>query len=87
MTPGQCRAARGLLDWDRARLAAAAAIEIGVLSDFEGENPVHHSAIPLIQHALERAGVEFTNNGAPGVRLRPAPRVLSIDELNASNDE
>jgi len=40
-----------------------------------------------IQRAFERAGVEFTDGGAPGVRLRPPPMAVSINDLNASNDE
>jgi hypothetical protein len=87
MTPAQCRAARGLLGWDPPRLAAAAGIDIGIVTEFEGESPVNKTAIRQMQRALEQAGVEFTNDGAPGVRRRPAPRVLGIDELNASNDE
>jgi hypothetical protein len=40
-----------------------------------------------IQRAFERAGIEFTDGGAPGVRLRPPPRAVRINDLNASNDE
>lgn len=87
MNPAQCRAARGLLDWDRPRLALAAQIEIATVTEFEREIPVGAAAIKQMQRALEQAGIEFTNDGAPGVRRRPAPRVLGIDELNASNDE
>jgi hypothetical protein len=77
VTPAQCWA-RGLLNWDRARLATAAAVDIGIVSNFEDEISVQMSTIRMLQSAFD---------GAPGVRLRPAPRVLSIDELNASNDE
>jgi hypothetical protein len=40
-----------------------------------------------IQHALERAGVEFTNGGQPGVRLKGPSGTIPADPLNASNDE
>lgn len=87
MTPAQCRAARGLLDWDPCRLAATAEIDISIVTEFEREVPVSKTAVRQMQRTLEQAGVEFTNDGAPGVRRRPPPRVLGIDELNASNDE
>ena len=40
--------------------------------------------------AYEAAGVEFTNGGQPGVRLKkasPSPDAISVHDLNASNDE
>ena len=70
MTPGQCRAARALLDMSEAQLTQAAVVPRRVVEDFEAgagaEDPAHLEAI---QRALERAGVEFAE-GSPGVRLR-----------------
>jgi len=45
--------------------------------------------LAAIENALEAAGVEFTNGGQPGVRLRTAPadKAIPIDKLNASNDK
>ena len=61
MTPGQCRAARALLDMSEAQLTQAAVVPRRVVEDFEAgagaENPAHLEAI---QRALERAGLEFT---------------------------
>jgi transposase len=34
----------------------------------------HHSTVAALKRALESAGVEFTNGGSPGVRLRLAPK-------------
>jgi hypothetical protein len=87
MIPAQCRAARGLLNWDQGRIAVAAAVDVAIVRDFEEEKPVPPVMVAAIQRAFEQAGVEFTNGGAPGVRRRPAPRAVSIEELNASNDE
>jgi hypothetical protein len=87
MTPAQCRAARGLLNWDEARLATFAAVKVGEIRDFETERPLNRAVVATIRWALERAGIEFTDGGAPGVRRRPEPRALKIDQLNASNDE
>ena len=74
MTPAQCRAARGLLNWDEERLAAYAAVNVSCIRDFETERPVHRTIVETIGRALERAGVEFMDHGAPGVRRRPEPR-------------
>jgi hypothetical protein len=37
--------------------------------------------------ALEAAGVEFTNGGQPGVRLKGPGGTIPAEQLNASNDE
>jgi DNA-binding transcriptional regulator YiaG len=87
MTPAQSRAARGLLNWSEDRLASAAHLSVSVVRDFEHERPVPRTTAEALKRALETAGIEFTDAGAPGVRQQPAPAVLRIDELNASNDD
>jgi hypothetical protein len=87
MTPAQCRAARGLLNWSEDRLASAAGIKLSVVRDFEAEKPVPQPTAQELQRALEAAGIEFSDHAAPGVRQQPAPAVLRLDELNASNDD
>ncbi len=87
MTPAQSRAARGLLNWSEDRLASAAGIKVFVVRDFEGEKSVPHMTAQVLQRAFEAAGIEFSDHGAPGVRQLPAPAVLRVDELNASNDD
>jgi transcriptional regulator with XRE-family HTH domain len=72
--PSQCRAARGLLDWTQAELAAASDIGISTLRRFEQgqQNPIPNN-LAAIRRALEKAGVRFINagkGGGPGVRLR-----------------
>jgi transcriptional regulator with XRE-family HTH domain len=64
------RAARGLLDWTQAQLAAAAGVRVSVLRNFEaGRNLPSEANLFAIQRALETAEVEFLPEG--GVRLRP----------------
>jgi len=87
MTPAQCRAARGLLNWSEDRLASAAGIKVFVVREFEGEKSVPRMTAQVLQRAFEAAGIEFSDHGAPGVRQQPAPAVLRLDELNASNDD
>jgi transcriptional regulator with XRE-family HTH domain len=70
MTPPQCRAARGLLNWNQDDLARAARVSVVTVRNFENDRSVPQRAtLDVIQRALESAGVEFTNGGKPGVRL------------------
>jgi transcriptional regulator with XRE-family HTH domain len=73
LTPAQCRAARGLLDWTQQELADAARIGVATVRLFEGEGAESRQAtLAVLRQAFELAGVEFIdeNGGGPGVRLR-----------------
>jgi len=71
ISPAQCRAARGLIAMDQAVLAEAANVSRNVIIDFEkGRRVPTRNNLAAIQRVLEKAGVEFTNGDAPGVRLR-----------------
>lgn len=73
LTPSQCRAARGLLDWTQQDLADAAHIGVATVRLFEGKGTApRYSTIALLKQALVSAGIEFIeeNGGGPGVRLR-----------------
>ena len=71
MTPAQCRAARGLLDWTQDELAAKAAVSVVTVRNFEkGRSSPQRATLEVVRRALEAAGVELTNGGQPGVRLR-----------------
>jgi transcriptional regulator with XRE-family HTH domain len=71
MTPAQCRAARALLDWTQPRLAEEAELGLSTVVDYERQRRVVSSdAIASIARALESAGIEFTNGGKPGVRMK-----------------
>jgi transcriptional regulator with XRE-family HTH domain len=73
MSPAQSRAARALLDWSQETLAARASVSVTTLRNFErGASVPVTNNLAAIRTALETAGVEFTNGGAPGVRLRKA---------------
>lgn len=73
MTPAQCRAARGLLEWTQSQLSAAARVGLSTVRSFEKgvHTPVTHN-LAAIRTALEAAGVEFINDerGDGVVRLR-----------------
>ena len=73
MTPEQCRAARGLLNWTQSELAKAAAVGIVTVRQVEaGTASPRRATLQVMRRALEDAGVEFidANGGGPGVRLR-----------------
>ncbi len=73
LTAGQCRAARGLLDWSQLELAEQAGV--GIVTVRQLEASVHEprrATLDVVRRAFEAAGVEFIdeNGGGPGVRLR-----------------
>ena len=77
MTAAQIRAARGLLNWSQGRLAQEADLSIETikrLERMEGElEAVKVSTLEAIRRRLAAEGVEFVDDGAPGVRLHPKP--------------
>ena len=71
----QLRAARALLKWDQKELAQASGMSLPTIKRMEasdGEVRGTASNVWKVQRALEAAGVEFTDDDAPGVRLRRA---------------
>ena len=78
MTPDQAKAARNLLGWSRDRLGAMSGATADTISNYEryghltwGANGLSGAdQLATIRAALEAAGVEFTEDDAPGVRLR-----------------
>ena len=73
LTPGQCRAARGMLGWNQQELARRARVGIVTVHQLEaGLSQPRRATLDVIRHAFETAGIEFIdeNGGGPGVRLR-----------------
>jgi transcriptional regulator with XRE-family HTH domain len=84
----QCRAARALIDWSQQHLASQAGTATKTIVEFErGNREPYPRTLADIQRTLEAAGVEFTNGGQPGVRMKATPLPIPVDKLNASNDE
>lgn len=72
ITPEQCRAARGLLDWTQQDLAANAKISNQTVRNFEHRSSeLRDSTAQLLRMLFEANGVVFIdeNGGGPGVRL------------------
>lgn len=61
ITPSQCRAARGVLNWSQAELARAAGVSRAMVDDFEKRRRRQPLALyrEALQAALEAAGVVF----------------------------
>jgi len=71
ISAAQCRAARALVDMDQAALATAAFVSRSVIIDFEkGRRTPTTNNLNAIVRALEAAGIDFIDDGSPGVRLR-----------------
>jgi transcriptional regulator with XRE-family HTH domain len=97
VTSRQCRAARILLQWSPAELAAAANIEIGALEELEADGDSSDwEVLEKVAAALERAGIVFIEDGGsspsggPGLRFRlPLIRDegLRPEQLTTENDD
>ena len=77
VTPAQCRAARGLLNWKQQDLAHEAGIGIVTVRQLEaGASEPRRATLEVVRRAFESAGVEFIDNhgGREGVSFRKSPR-------------
>jgi transcriptional regulator with XRE-family HTH domain len=62
--------ARAALNWSTAKLAEAAGVGLNTVNRFEAGSDTRTSSVDKMRRILECAGVEFTNGGQPGVRLK-----------------
>ena len=94
ITPAQCRAARGLLDWSQQQAADAANVGVVTIRQFEsGGSQPRAATVDVVVRAFERAGVIFVeeNGDGPGVRRRKAAPTAEaiaakIEKLEAKAD-
>jgi transcriptional regulator with XRE-family HTH domain len=90
MSPAQSRAARGLLGWSEADLAAKVGCDEKLVRDFEGGYGDPPSGqLEAIRSALSVAGAVFTDAPTPGVHLmerRGADEGTRLDALTTEND-
>ena len=73
ITPGQSRAARGLLGWSQQTLATRAGIEVMTVHQLEREESrPRRATLEVVRRAFELAGIVFidANGGGAGVRLK-----------------
>jgi transcriptional regulator with XRE-family HTH domain len=73
VTAEQLRAARALIRMEQAELAERAGVSLASVKRFEAMDGLiqgRTATVDRLRITLEAAGVEFTNGGQPGVRLR-----------------
>ncbi len=74
--PAQCRAARGLLNWNQEDLARQAGISRSTVREFEaGHHELHRATEAQLLRALDEAGVRLiaADDEGAGVRMaRPS---------------
>jgi DNA-binding XRE family transcriptional regulator len=73
LTGAQIRAARALLRWSGERLAKESGLSWGTIQLAEKTDGLPNlmaKNLQAIQTALEKGGVEFTNDDEPGVKLK-----------------
>lgn len=67
------RAARGLLGWTQRDLAKKAKVALGTIrrmEELKAAGNARAETLIKVTTVLEKAGVEFLDDGRPGVRLR-----------------
>ncbi len=69
MNATQCRMARAGLRWGVRDLARYAGVAASTVQRIERDEDVRVSRYHTVKATLERAGIEFTDGEAPGVRL------------------
>jgi hypothetical protein len=83
ITSEQVRAARGLIRWEQKDLSAASGISLPAIKRLEqlpGPLAAQSRTVEAIIAAFEKAGVEFTNGGRPGVRLVLMPIISPVKD-------
>lgn len=77
----QLAAARGLLNISQAELADAADIHRPHLAKIEaGAVDARPDTVAKLRQVIESRGVEFTNGGSPGVRLKDVTVLIPSDD-------
>jgi hypothetical protein len=77
ISAAQARWALALLDWTPLTLAMRAFLDLDDVAKAQDDITIQHLCglqLGAVLEALETAGVEFLDHGAPGVRLRGAER-------------
>lgn len=76
LTSEHVRAARALLRWEQQTLAERSGVSLPSIKRLEtrpGPLGAYETTIAVIRATFEKAGIEFMNGDAPGVRLRKQP--------------
>jgi predicted transcriptional regulator len=77
ITGRHIRAGRALLGWAQTELSTKANVALRTVRRMEGFDEAigaRTDTLGRVVDVLEKAGVEFLDDGSPGVRLRPRPK-------------
>jgi transcriptional regulator with XRE-family HTH domain len=87
LSPEQCRAARGWLDWSQEELAQRANVALSTVRDFEKGRriPIGNNLL-AIQQALLGAGLKFVDDQGVGVGIEGKPRISERDVFGPALD-
>jgi DNA-binding XRE family transcriptional regulator len=82
LTPEQCRAARGWLDWSQNVLASKAHVSLSTVRDFEKgrRQPISNNLV-AIREALVAGGIWFTEDGIRGASAGSGRTTSSVHEI------
>jgi transcriptional regulator with XRE-family HTH domain len=87
ISPEQVKAARELLGWSQADLAGKVGVSETAIGLFEREKRrLLALDVAALRGALETGGVEFTNFGEPGARLKPDYIAMTQQEFLSQLD-
>jgi transcriptional regulator with XRE-family HTH domain len=90
ITPDQVRAARELLGWSEAELAAKVGVSETAISLFERlKRRLLNLDVSELRRAFEAAGLEFTDAGEPSVEIKSKPQqpAVSLDTFLSGLDQ
>jgi hypothetical protein len=91
VTGNQLKAARVFAEVDQQQVADAAKVNVNTIRNMEARanEPITSSAVTVrtVQLVLEAWGVEFTNHGGPGVRIRDSGAIPSAAGKPASRKQ
>lgn len=90
ITPRHTKAARMLLGWSQGDLAERAALGGSTVKRLEAKEEAMRKADlstkAAMYNALSAVGIEFSNGGEPGARLRNEPQPLATLQPGAISD-
>jgi transcriptional regulator with XRE-family HTH domain len=87
ISPEQVKSARELLGWSQGELAGKMGVSETAVSLFEREKRrLLVLDVSVLRGALEAAGVEFTNDGEPGVRLKSEHIAMPLEKFLSELD-
>ena len=66
-----------MLKWTVAEVAERAGVAPNTITRVEADKSVNTATLKTMQAAYEAAGVEFTNGGQPGVRMKKSEPPLA----------